>query len=307
VSVAGLVNFFENCIFDGNILRLYLLAKVNRLKYFFLHKLRECCCETSFFKRMYAVEYQRFLRINRVFVDVVNILSSHDVDFAMFKSLRPYPFTTVDIDVIIFKDFEEATETLGKYGYRILGFGPESVTFSCPGGIVNVDLYREVAVSRVVYLDKNVLKKHVTNVMTPYGEIVNLSPEADLIVFANHALVKEHMFTLADYFTIKGLLLKSDVAILSHLILETKSVYVMRIVFGLVKDIIECVYGGREDKCPRLPLKFPPWIVARALWEKRGCAKSRRSWAYQFEYMLSFKRLNRIIRDIVSHITRLTY
>jgi len=79
------------------------------------------------------------------------------------------------------------------------------------------------------------------------------------------------------------------------------------VVLGLVRDIVECVYGNREGKCPELPMKFPSWIVARALWEKLGCVKSRKSRAYQFEYMLSFKRLNRIIRDIVWHIKRLTY
>jgi len=30
------------------------------------------------------------------------------------------------------------------------------------------------------------------------------------------------------------------------------------------------VYRGRVDKCPRLPLKFPPRVVARALWEELG-------------------------------------
>jgi len=255
---------------------------------------------------MYDIEYRRFLSIKQVFADIAEVLSSNGIDYAVFKSLRPYPFTTVDIDVIVFKEYEEAVRCLSKYGYRVLGSGPESVTFSGPGG-VSVDLYREVAVSRVVYVDKDVLRKHVTEVETPFGVVVNLSPEADLIAFANHALVKEHMFTLADYFTVKGLLLRSDVDVLSRLVLETRSVYVLGVVLGLVRDIVECVYGGRVGKCPVLPLKFPPWVVARALGEKLGCVKCRRSWAYQFGYMLSFRRVNRVIRDIVSHVKRLTY
>ena len=243
----------------------------------------------------------------REFGSLNSILEEHGVSFAFFKSIRPYPFTTVDIDVLIFDNFSSAVKYLFSKGYAVLGSGPESITFNSPGDVVSVDLYREVAVSRVVYVDKDVLRKHVTEVETPFGVVVNLSPEADLVVFANHALVKEHMFTLADYFTVKGLLLRSDVDVLSRLVLETRSVYVMSVVLGLVRDIVECVYGGRVDKCPELPLKFPPWVVARALGEKLGCVKCRRSWAYQFEYMLSFRRLNRIIRDIVSHIRRLTY
>jgi len=242
----------------------------------------------------------------REFDSLNSILGGYGVSFAFFKSIRPYPFTTVDIDVLIFDNFSSAVKYLFSKGYAFLGSGPESVTFRSPGG-VSVDLYREVAVSRVVYVDKDVLRKHVTKVETPFGVVVNLSPEADLVVFANHALVKEHMFTLADYFTVKGLLLRSDVDVLSRLVLETRSVYVMGVVLGLVRDIVECVYGGRVGKCPVLPLKFPPWVVARALWEKLGCVKCRRSWAYQFGYMLSFRRVNRIIRDIVSHVKRLTY
>jgi len=306
MSIADLVRFLENRVTDVNFFKLYSLAKLNRLGFFFLHKLMERCCNVHSFKRMYDIEYRRFLSIKQVFASIAEVLSSNGIDYAVFKSLRPYPFTTVDIDVIVFKEYEEAVRCLSKYGYRVLGSGPESVTFSSPGG-VSVDLYREVAVSRVVYVDKDVLRKHVTKVETPFGVVVNLSPEADLIAFANHALVKEHMFTLADYFTVKGLLLKSDVDVLSRLVLETRSVYVMSVVLGLVRDIVECVYGGRVGKCPELPLKFPPWVVARALGEKLGCVKCRRSWAYQFGYMLSFRRVNRVIRDIVWHIRRLTY
>jgi len=308
-SLAELLRVMELHVAEGfDFYKLYALAKINRIGFYFLHKIIH---ENNFrvsnpLRERYSREYKVHLNIMREFDSLNSTLRGCGISFAFFKSIRPYPFTTVDIDVLIFDNFFSAVKHLFSRGYAVLGSGPESVTFRSPGG-VGVDLYREVAVSRVVYVDKDVLRKHVTTVKTPFGVVVNLSPEADLVVFANHALVKEHMFTLADYFTVKGLLLRSDVDVLSRLVLETRSVYVMGVVLGLVRDIVECVYGGREDKCPKLPLKFPPWVVARALWEKLGCVRCRRSWAYQFEYMLSFRRLNRIIRDIVWHIKRLTY
>ena len=34
---------------------------------------------------------------------------------------------------------------------------------------------------------------------------------------------------------------------------DSRSVYVLGVVLGLARDIVECVYGGRVDKCPKLP------------------------------------------------------
>ena len=34
---------------------------------------------------------------------------------------------------------------------------------------------------------------------------------------------------------------------------DSRGVYVLGVVLGLVRDIVERVYGGREDKRPKLP------------------------------------------------------
>jgi len=66
---------------------------------------------------------------------------------------------------------------------------------------VNVDLTTEVAVSGFIYLNKNLLFKHSTQVKIHSSRVQSLQPYADLVVVAAHCMYKEQIYMLSDYYT----------------------------------------------------------------------------------------------------------
>jgi len=52
-------------------------------------------------------------------------LDNVGIEYAIFKSIRPYPSTTVDIDTIIFNKYREAYIALRKKGTRSWAADPK--------------------------------------------------------------------------------------------------------------------------------------------------------------------------------------
>jgi len=132
-------------------------------------------------------------------------LSRGRINYAIYKTIRPYRSATVDIDIIVFgdkKDHWRSFEILNKNGYQLSVHGPQSSTVMDTGAKIGIDLYREIAVSNVVYLDKNKLADWTTMLTLPNGcQIRNLKPEADLLCIIAHSIIKEQMYVLSEYYT----------------------------------------------------------------------------------------------------------
>ena len=91
-----------------NIWDFYHFAKLNRISYYFLYKIREHGLDLPHkLAEIVRKEDQRYRCIMEEFVNFSSLLDSFDVDFAIFKSLKPFPSTTVDIDIVVFMDFTE--------------------------------------------------------------------------------------------------------------------------------------------------------------------------------------------------------
>ena len=59
-----------------------------------------------------------------------------------------------------------------------------------PSRSVGIDLYREVAISRIIYLDKWKLRRYKREVKVSSGKVVTLTPEADIIAMVTHLTYK---------------------------------------------------------------------------------------------------------------------
>lgn len=302
MSVALLALFLHGGSLSGSPMDLYPLARINRVAFFFLYRLAEKDMLPRALEREYQREHERYVAIGRAFVGVSEVLDECGVDFAVFKSLRPYPSTTVDIDVLVFDGFLDAVSCLVRRGYRILGSGPESMTLAHPGGAVSIDLYREVAVSRVIYLDKEGLRGYATWVETPFGRVRVLRPEADVVAFAAHSVIKEQMFTLADYLTVMGLLRRADpykVVRVAEMERVTRALF---LVFAAVLRVLRAI---RENSYLSLPMKFRVPELCLALWER--LARQRGSLAYQALYLSRPVRLRKFLSEVLRHATRVSY
>jgi len=184
--------------------KLYALSARNRMPLFFLYALNR----RGSLRKLEAAYYEadaNYLRMYDAIRRASTALEDAGVNYTLFKTLRPYPATTVDIDSIILgsgRDYREAIAVMVDAGYRELGSGPWSTTVGDPLMDIGIDLYSEVAVSHVIYLDKASLETHVTRWELPGGGYVRtLSPAADLVTLLAHSVIKEHMYTLSEYYS----------------------------------------------------------------------------------------------------------
>ena len=304
---------------------LYYQARMNRIRFYFLSLLHE----NNFLPRFLAEEYfrleEKHKRIMEKLVQASSDLDSLGVDFAIFKSVKPYPTTTVDIDIVIFDGFKEAFDGLLSKGYTLWGYGPESVTLRDPDGVIGIDLYNEIAISKFIYFDKEYLRRFKARVdLNGFGEVMTLSREADLLVTILHAVMKEWMFTIADYLTITYQLNNITFDVLESMALETFCSRALYLAIGISNLFYKMVNGEdlvklKENHVLRfeigrlyrnnfeLPHKFHPLTVIQVLLERLHDEKSRRSIVSQVSYLASRRRARFFLDMLINHLVRTTY
>jgi hypothetical protein len=280
--------------------------------------------------------YKRELRRYHATIDVVSrfsgMLTRKHVGHAIFKTVRPYKSTTVDIDVIIFgsaKEYLDAIRVTREAGYKFLGQGPMSTTFQDPEIGIGIDLYREIAVSYIAYLDKDMLFDYVRDATLPNGEqIRTLTPEADLAAIIAHSVIKEQMYTLSEYYTFVHYLEQMNVNNFIQIVKHGNITHATRTHASItallhritrksipneLSQILSCF--GEDDleiaaltrKGYKTPHKYRTLTVARSLIEMSKGEKSRRSIAAQMLNALNPSFTSKFLKALTEHVIRATY
>jgi hypothetical protein len=312
---------------------LYLHAVKNRISLLYLDALYK---KNKLFalKSTYRKQYARYIKIFDTMVKVSDFLRSSNVEHAIFKSIKPFPDASVDIDTLIFdsEEYEKAIKIFPTMGYKMLGYGPQSVTFFDSHGEVGIDLYREIAVSWIIYLDKKNLERYIVHAKLPDDRYVNtLAPEADLTAIIAHSLIKEQMYTLAEFYTILGHLRKMNMDELKNLtaLIKTNSLasvarslisitlalhsqafsFVPKKLAVLSEDLERDVLEERrlEQNAFETPHKYHFLMLAKSLMGKLWDQKTRKSLATQGYEMLRISFARNVFGQILDHITRETY
>ena len=135
-------------------------------------------------------------------------------EYAIFKSLKPYPATPNDTDVINFgdkKQFKAVIEHLYADGYEFHEWAPMQTTLIHPhgigktgkgkkGGIYYIDMYSDVSTDYFLYIDKRSLLPYVETVLVEDQEIQNIRNEVELAIILFHNVFPERTFTLEHFF-----------------------------------------------------------------------------------------------------------
>lgn len=126
------------------------------------------------------------------------------IDYTFFKTLKPFPYTPSDVDVLL-RDEDSLDRTIDMFegqGFESLERSSYGSTLYSPEHDLNLDLTTKIDVSSLIYLDKGYgfedsMEKGIkdTKVRAP-------KPHVDLAIVAAHALYKEQLFTLSDYYTL---------------------------------------------------------------------------------------------------------
>ena len=145
-------------------------------------------------------------------------------DYAIFKSIKPYPATPNDTDVIIFGDknrFNYVVNCLISKGYCFHEWAPMQTTLYDPrgkskigkgkkGGIYYVDVYAEISTDYFMYIDKRYLIPHVHSIELNGIQIKTIRKEIELAIILYHNIFPERTFLLEHFYMPLYLLKERD-------------------------------------------------------------------------------------------------
>jgi putative nucleotidyltransferase-like protein len=204
VRMLGIVNKFQPTFQkeNGNPGSLFPLAKKNKIALLFLKTIATFGKYPEINNSLLQYEEK-----NKSFLDlttfVSNLFEKKKVSYSLFKTLKPFPSTPSDIDVLFWskRELERAIALLENNGCISLEKSDYGLTMFSPKHKLNIDLTTQVAVSGFIYVDKEAIFKHVKTLQVSGTTVQTLEPEVDLLVIAAHSLFKEQLYTLNDYYS----------------------------------------------------------------------------------------------------------
>jgi len=325
IKSIGLPGLMEGKVTPLNeALSLLQLAELNKIPLLFLESLRK-------FRKhpLLEAQHSRYRNKHRKTLDLIALVSSlleeSSIRYTVFKTLKPFPYTPADIDVLLWseRDLTKASQILEKRGLKPLDRDPYGLTMFGVSKGINIDLTTEVAASSFIYLDKSLLFEHVNHVEVDGFKVQTLQPRADLLAVAAHSLYKEQVYTASDYYNFAlssqhyQEALKLAERAHTKFVLETalKLTHDITIhAFGSDNSLIESLKnplqtvdmnrriqtGERFD----LPMKYSPRTLLRGLSRKLlEDPVSRNSLPVALKSTLQPKFINRLLE----HITRNGY
>ncbi|MGD6932910.1 MAG: hypothetical protein ACQCN5_01740 [Candidatus Bathyarchaeia archaeon] len=226
-------------------------------------------------------------------VQAAGVLSGYlaDFNYAFFKFVKPVMYVPADIDLLVsLEDSYGVVKKLESGGYRVVVEEPYCVTLVKDAVIV--DVYVHPTIGGVVYLDGALLLKHVRSVEFNGLNIPALTSYAEALVVAAHAVYKEKLYTLNDYFTIKNWITPKSRQLAKELNCEK------------ALDLILNLNAKIQHQQLNMPYSFPTPFWLTLLFQKACNDNLTRSTCPKFLQALADKRSG---LQIASKLTRETY
>jgi hypothetical protein len=317
-------------ISQDDLVKLSHLSARNRMLFFYLHRIGPK--KLGRMIPLYDNEQTNYNRTNDAIARAAQVLENAGIKHAFFKTIRPYTSTTVDLDILVFgenDDHIKSVNAMENAGYKLITHGPRSTTLQDKGANIGIDLYSEIAVSFITYMDKRTLSPFVTTTKLPNGVYVNiLKPEADLSCIIAHSIIKEQMYTLSEYYTFIYYLREMNINDFLRIVKQnnirsaarthasmTASLYeiahktipeeLKRTVENLGEDCLETTRLIRNDF--ETPHKYHSITVAKSLLEIAKGRKSRNSMVIQIYRMLNPRFTKKFLQELFQHMERETY
>jgi hypothetical protein len=191
-----------------------------------------------------------------------HVFEKSNLPYAVMKTLKPFPYEGSDVDVLVGSPsaFSQAINALKKDNFTLLGSDLFSATLYRKDFDANVDLQLELSVSGLPYLEKTALLTHSSPHSVNGVPVVALDDVSEVLVSAAHAFYKEHMFTLADFYSVALWLENVDVDALCELAKQTNCELALA---SLLSWIHRTTLEPLEHLCrkltlPNKPLDNPP-------------------------------------------------
>lgn len=278
-------------------LELYELAIRNKIPLLYLEALKRQG-KLNELKAKYKEENAGYRRFMNAIARLTKILESAGVEYVIFKTIKPYPGMPTDIDLLILgddeqykktleillkahypniasdivnmttlsteDDYKKAVDTLMKPTYLadpLKNISPTGTDFLDPEYSIDIDLQRELAVSYVIYMDKNRSENHLIRTKLLNGQEVNtLTPEFELATVIAHSLV-EQMYLLGEYYSILYYLSRMDeqgVGRFIDAVKENRLEVAARVFTAVTAELHRAAFGTVPQKLENVLGKFSP-------------------------------------------------
>ena len=244
---------------------------------------------------------------------ISELFNSHGINYAIFKSIMPFPATPNDVDIIHFgsdDEFNKAAKMMLQSGYIEVKPKADSLQREFHdakrGGYINphphekdiydIDLYQETAASYLVYLDKIKLTKHVVEINIRGNHLRVLKPEAELVAIITHSIIPEQLFTLLAYYATLYYLADRNFNIdeFIHIAKENNVTYPVRVRCFISNDL-------------KMPHRYSIRALVRTVVEKLKERVFRRSLIKQIISMSNPRLAKWVIENIIWRRMRETY
>jgi hypothetical protein len=321
---------YQSIDFDSSF-RLFQCSYKNRMTLLFLNAIKR----TEVFDKFDQIYHRQIAQYNetiQALARISSVLSKENVKHAIFKTLRPYISTTVDIDVITFGNdfqYERACRATHDAGYQKVVRGPLSTTFLDPKIRIGVDLYNEIAVSYVPYINKDKLLGYIVDAeLSNHDQIKVLKCEADLMAIIAHSVIKEQMYTLSEYYTFIHYLEHINPYNFVHIVKQNNLLFATSVHASItallhkiahdtipkkLQQILDSLYEGNYEidqmfkKHLRTPHKYHPITMIKSLLEITKGAETRRGVATLLIHLLDRNVSKDFLKKSIGHIFRETY
>jgi len=246
----------------------YSIAEANKIPLTYLNTV-------SLEERQKLPEYRyhniRLQRLMEMIAYVSSIFEREKLNYVIFKTIRPYPEDVADIDVLnmgLHDDYVKMIEVLRRNNYLFMEKGAYCTTFQDYKTRFEteamIDIYDQVSVGHLIYLDKRKLSSYVVETDLPKGSKTNIfAPEAELLVAVAHSAIKENKYILAEYYAALhylALMDQTSIERLIGLIKENKLVNAGRWHLTITSILHKLAYGFVPERLSDLLLRLGgPW------------------------------------------------
>ncbi|OLD40607.1 MAG: hypothetical protein AUI60_04085 [Thaumarchaeota archaeon 13_1_40CM_2_39_4] len=280
------------------------LSKLNKLQLLYAQK---TATETDDLLKQYEQTLQTIGA-------VANMFNNEGINYAVFKTLKPFPSIPSDVDFLISEnDLAKAITVLLEQGYSSIAKNLFCITMRKE---MSLDLYTHPSVASIPYLRFELLMRDKKFTRISGSEVSTLSNEAEFIAVACHSFYKEQLITLNDFIT---LTLLSENADLSAIIQLAQELYVYD---ALYQVLTVCGSVAKDVSAPlklstlvnkvnpqitgvtKMPHKFPFKLVCKTLLRK--IMKDEHAKDYFPKAILNGISVKQAI-SVMKHLTRETY
>jgi hypothetical protein len=325
---------------------LYKYACKNKIGLLYLEQIRERGLLGAL-ELEYEKQCLKHRELMSTAVHISDVLTSGNIKHAIIKTIMPYPAVCNDVDVLFLNpqvDYGKAIRLMIKNGFEVVGVAPEEIMFhdsrDChhttgpTKDVYDVDLYRKLAMSRLIYLDAEKLGTGVNDVNVLQDGVAKvLAPEAELLTTIVHAVVVEQIYCLSVYYTTLHYLAKLESAGITKFLSlahETRTSGPLAIHFALTAAIHYAAHGFVPEKfeeildslysvtwknevrslsksCLKMPHRYSFATLAFSLLERSKSKTFRTSLAAQISSTINPRFAQRVGTEFFSRRTRETY